>query len=388
MRRSSAAARWSEALDAWRIPDEILAGAPEDPWCFPTQVFQRRADTAIGVVETPSAQRASDALIPAGSVLDVGAGGGAASLALLARSTLLTAVDLSADALAGLERRATAAGAHVRTIQGAWPDVARAVDVHDVVVCHHVAYNVPDIERFLEALDRHARRRVVLELTESHPMSDLSPLWMRFHGIERPSGPRARDLAAVLIELGIDAQFEQWPLTERVPVMTLDERASLARRRLCLPLDREPEVATALHALGPPPNDRVTIWWDARPEGRVPTGRRHRADDVCPTPAPQQVSPACCGRERTTGETAGGPGGGLVADVVEVGLCLRLLHMPEQVPPSVRAPAPDDRQGSQKCLPEASAHPRSASAPRQTGSAGSPGRPSGPPPGPSRTSPA
>jgi hypothetical protein len=45
-----------------------------------------------------------------------------------------------------------------------------------VAVCHHVVYNVGNLAKFLTALDGHAERRVVLELTDRHPQSDLSPL--------------------------------------------------------------------------------------------------------------------------------------------------------------------------------------------------------------------
>ena len=61
----------------------------------------------------------------------------------------------------------------------------------DVVTCHNVLYNVPDLEPFLAALTGHARRQVVVELTAAHPLTSLNPLWLRFHGLQRPTGPTA-----------------------------------------------------------------------------------------------------------------------------------------------------------------------------------------------------
>src|SRR5436305_422520 len=72
----NAAERWAQALAAWAIPPAILTAAPESPWGFPTQLFERRADT-VPAEPTPSTQRALEALPEGGAVLDVGCGAGA-----------------------------------------------------------------------------------------------------------------------------------------------------------------------------------------------------------------------------------------------------------------------------------------------------------------------
>ena len=105
--------------------------------------------------------------------------------------------------LALLSERAASAGLDLRTVAGRWPGVAAQVPPADVVTCHHVVYNVPDVEPFLTALTRHARRRVVVEMTTVHPLTVLSPLWLRFHGLTRPDGPTAADLLAILAEIGL-----------------------------------------------------------------------------------------------------------------------------------------------------------------------------------------
>src|SRR5919198_6398731 len=129
----NAAERWKQALAAWAIPPTILAAAPESPWGFPTELFERRAD-AVPAEPTPSTQCALEALPEGGSVLDVGCGAGAASLPLAARAGRLIGGDPSAEMLRAFRRRVEAAGKAVTMIEGPWPSVAEQTPVADVVV--------------------------------------------------------------------------------------------------------------------------------------------------------------------------------------------------------------------------------------------------------------
>lgn len=238
---TSAIERWCQQLAAWAIPDEILAQAPEPPWGFLPGMFQ-----APDEAPDSAARRAALSLLgTGGTVLDIGCGGGAASLALVPPATAVVGVDERAEALAQLTTSAAAVGVAVRTLQGRWPDVAPQVPPAEVVVCHHVAYNVADLDVFALALTDHARRGVVLELGARHPLTWLAPLWRRFWGLDRPSGPTADDLVAVLHEVGLAPQVER---DRRVGPHRLapDQRVHLVRKRLCLPADRDPEIAAAL----------------------------------------------------------------------------------------------------------------------------------------------
>ena len=187
--------RWREQLDGWAIPEEILAAAPESPWGFPVGLFRSRARRAGSRPATPSNLEAARFLPAGGSVLDVGAGGGAASLPLAGSAGRLVAVDESPAMVASFLAAAEAAGVPAEGVEGRWPEVAGRVGPADVVVCHHVLYNVADLAPFAHALTGHARRRVVAELTERHPLVGLGPLWRRFHDLERPTGPGADDPA-------------------------------------------------------------------------------------------------------------------------------------------------------------------------------------------------
>ena len=138
-------------------------------------------------------------------------------------------------------------GVPARTVEGLWPQVAREAGVQDLVVCHHVVYDVPDIGPFVAALTGSARRRVVVELPVQHPMTWLAPLWLRFHDLARPERPTSTDFVAVLEEAGVTGlRVERWERPEPADDDPLDERAALVTRRLCLPAARTPEVATLL----------------------------------------------------------------------------------------------------------------------------------------------
>lgn len=214
-------------------------------------------------LDTPSRRRALEALPSGGCVLDVGAGGGAAGLALVPPLTRLTAVDETAAMLAMLCDTANGLGVDVTTVEGRWPDVAAQVAPADVVVCHHVLYNAAELSGFVSALDAHARRRVVVEITEHHPMAGLNTLWRHFHGADRPEGPGAADALAVLAEAGIDAHTEHFARPARWQSQDRSLQVAFARRRLCLPVEADEEV----DALLAPEADLlstgvVCIWWD------------------------------------------------------------------------------------------------------------------------------
>ena len=263
--------RWRDDLASWAIPPRILASVAESPWVLPGQVFARRADQLSAAPAGPSFERAWAALDPPGSVLDVGSGPGAACLPLLPRTTALTAVDADEPMLGLLAERTGARGVRTRCIAGRWPDVAGQVPAADVVTCHHVAYNVPDLEPFVTALTAHARRLVVIEAASVHPLTSLSELWLRFHGLARPDRPTGDDILAILTAMGLRIDHERWSRPAGADYESFAELTDVTRRRLCLPPQRAAEVADALIEAGVDPihpqdlgssgRDVLTIWW-------------------------------------------------------------------------------------------------------------------------------
>lgn len=269
----SALTEWGSCLQDWGVPDEIVAKAPESPWGLPAELMRRRVERAAHLSPSTSLRRAREALPESGSVLDVGVGGGASSLPLAPRAARIVGVDSSEELLEVFRVAAAQTGVEAATVLGRWPDVATDVGAADVVVCSHVLYNVQDLAPFVRALDDHARRRVVIEITDRHPLAWLSDLWQRFHGLVRPDRPTADDARAALLELGFAARREEETRRPRSSGFERREDAvALVRRRLCLTEDRDPELARALGdrlaerdglwSAGPTDQTIVTLWWD------------------------------------------------------------------------------------------------------------------------------
>jgi hypothetical protein len=130
------------------------------------------------------------------------------------------------------------------------------------VTCHHVVYNVPLIEEFISEIVAHANKRVVIEMPEFHPLSNMSPLWKHFWNLDRPISPSAHDFVEVLNEMGISAQMQLWAGEMRNDV-DFDSQVRFMRIRLCLPESREAEVREfMLENLPKSERKLATIWWD------------------------------------------------------------------------------------------------------------------------------
>jgi SAM-dependent methyltransferase len=272
---------WRRLLLARAVPPAILAAAPESPWGFPAEMFRRRAALAARVgAPTPTTRRALEALPERGTILDVGVGGGATSLPLAGRAARIVGVDGQADMLEGFAAAARSAGVEPVGIEGSWPGAAERTPVADVAVCGHVVYNVPDLGPFVAALEDRAARRVVLELTERHPLAWLNDLWDRFHGVTFPDGPTADDAADALREMGIEPAWERRTDATAVGGFSRREDAiHLVRKRLCLASGRDPEIAEALGdrlsehdglwSAGPAEQTVITLWWNTPTAARV-----------------------------------------------------------------------------------------------------------------------
>jgi len=171
----------------------------------------------------------------------------------------------------GLRSAAAAAGVTVRVVEGSWPETAAAAGSHDVALCAHVVYDVPDLVPFLRALHAAARVAVVLEAGERHPWTNLIPYYRALHGLERPDGPTAELLAEVVAEVvGVEPEVERWIGPGRTQFSDLPELVEFYRRRLLVPVTRATEVADLL---APDVVERdgwlslggeqvaVTLWW-------------------------------------------------------------------------------------------------------------------------------
>lgn len=253
-----AAERWAAELAAWAIDPAILAAAPESPYGFPPELF------AAGphLHASPLHDLARAALPPGGTVLDVGVGGGAAGLPVVPPDGHLHAVDSQPSMLAAIAAAAAERGVAVTAYEGRWPDIAATVPVCDVVVVGHVFYNVPDLVPFVTALTEHARERVVVEVTERHPMVRLAPMWQELHGQPRPDGPTAELALEVLREAGLDPQVHVYvrPHEQRTGAVA-EAWVDFTRRQLCVGPDRRAEVVALMQRFPPVPRRLVVFAW-------------------------------------------------------------------------------------------------------------------------------
>ena len=255
---TSAVDKWREDLALWAIPKEILDSAETKPWIHPPAVFQIPKE----IPDSPSHQRALEALPDGGTILDIGCGGGIGAFGSTPPAEHVIGVDQQQEMLDLFEGNAKDYGVSCETYLGAWPDVAEEVPLADVVTVHHVVYNVGNIKPFIEALDSHAVRRVVIELPIVHPMTPMTAGWKHFWNISRPTQPTAEDFMNVLKELKIDAKIQYFNgpiLLDKV----IAEFEKPLRIRLCLPESRNEEVK-AFYSENPLPTTRdlAVIWWD------------------------------------------------------------------------------------------------------------------------------
>jgi SAM-dependent methyltransferase len=249
---------WHEKLESWAIPPEIIDLAPESPWIHPAVLFQ-----VPEVIElTPSHKKAREALPENGSILDIGCGGGIAAFAMGAKAGRVIGVDHQSQMLEMFTENAKSRNIESTVHEGFWPEIAGEVEAADVVVAHHVVYNVLDIVPFLAEMNAHASKRVVIEMPQHHPLSNLNHAWKHFWNLDRPIKPTPKDLLNVLDEMGISAHLDLWSGDMRME-RDFEQTVEFTRIRLCLPASRDGEVRDFLTAqTQQQKRDLATIWWD------------------------------------------------------------------------------------------------------------------------------
>lgn len=254
----NAAQKWKKDLESWGIPQEIIDKAPESPWIHPPVLFQIPKQIEL----TPSHQKAFDALPVDGSILDIGCGGGVAAFAMGSKAGKVIGVDHQPEMLEMFSENAKTRNIESVVHEGFWPAIENDVEVADVVASHHVVYNVPDIVPFIQALNSHARKRVVIEMPQQHPRSSSNSAWKHFWNLDRPTAPTPEDLIEVLKEIGINGHLLLW--NGKLPVEhNLDDAVRFMRIRMCLPASRDGEIRNFLIENHPSEiRPLATIWWD------------------------------------------------------------------------------------------------------------------------------
>lgn len=255
---STSAKQWASDLASWGIPQEILDRAPTSPWIHPPALFFVPQE----IPTTVSHELARQALDHGGSILDVGCGGGIAAFAASPPATHVIGVDHQEEMLAMFASEAQSRGITHEEFLGDWPEVTNNVPIADVVTCHHVVYNVSRIVPFINALDDHARKRVIIEIPHRHPLAMMAEAWKHFWNLDRPTNPTSEDLLAIVRDLGFNAQMSNWEsqLGREIP---FEQQVEFMRIRLCLPESRDNEVAQFLRSQTETKTRILsTIWWD------------------------------------------------------------------------------------------------------------------------------
>lgn len=249
---------WSKNLQEWAIPQHILDAAPESPWIHPVSTFTPTGDL---FVETPSRLRALEALPDGGSVLDIGCGGGRAAFGLTPPAQHVIGIDHQQGMLDVFTEQARQRKVECSTVLGDWPDVSEQTPHADVVVCHHVLYNVQNIAPFIHALSEKARKRVVVEIPQHHPLSSLSGLWKEFWNLDRPTHPSSADAVDVIRACGYDPHFENFTQEHGIRPVS-DDDVRFTRIRLCLTPDRDNDIRQYLQRNPVTSRALTAIWWD------------------------------------------------------------------------------------------------------------------------------
>lgn len=174
--------------------------------------------------------RLLELLRPGDTWIDVGAGAGRLAVPLAGAVRAVVAVEPSESM-----RRALAAGLadrgrdNVRIVPGRWPERARSAGRADAALAAFVLFDQADVIGFVEAMERAARRRVVVSLTERAPSAGDDDLWWEVHGEPQAALPAAPEFAEVLAETGRPFTLATFPVG-RAPSVSPEAALERARR--------------------------------------------------------------------------------------------------------------------------------------------------------------
>lgn len=213
---------------AYHAQRERVAGTG-DMWAGCVGNFKANVGAPLDQLRTTIASY----LRPGDTVLDVGGGAGRLSLPLASRCGEVICIDPS-EAMGGVFRETVreAGIPNARFVPGAWPDTDAE---GDVALVAHVTYFVRRIEPFIAALQRAARRRVVISTRSVAPPNQVAPFYELLRGEPLAPVPGPDELLAVLRALDIPAEV-------------VDAGEALAPSTA--PVGKTPQEATEIHVRG------------------------------------------------------------------------------------------------------------------------------------------
>jgi SAM-dependent methyltransferase len=237
------AAAWGDRVRANREQVERIREVPDGADFYaPVQALFRADPTRT---DDPILDDLLDHLRPGETWLDVGAGAGRFALpiarALDDSGGSVVALDPSASMLESLREIAEDYDIeNVTTVHVRWPPAQPADFEADVVLIAHVAYDIEEIEPFVDALETAARRSCVAVLMERQPSSIADPCWPPVHGEPRISLPALLDFVELLEARGRRPSVR---MLEREPrrFESRDALVGFLRRQLWIAEDGEKE---------------------------------------------------------------------------------------------------------------------------------------------------
>ena len=272
---SEATERYAEMVRAReRQKAELATPLTEERWAeyAPTYRFDPRREpepqlaAVIGLLESGD------------EIIEVGGGAGRIGLPLALRARSLINVEPSAGMREQFDICIAEHGIeNARALASLWPP-AEPLQA-DLVVSADVTYFVAEIEPFLLALDRAARRRVALLTWTVPPPNVNAALFRLAFGVEEAPAPSFRELLPILWENGITPdvrvvdEWFAWP--ERLPT---DEASAIefalaeleprdepaARRQVTAHLDELYERGASWEPTWRTPSQAMLISWPTK----------------------------------------------------------------------------------------------------------------------------
>ncbi|MBI2761016.1 MAG: class I SAM-dependent methyltransferase [Chloroflexi bacterium] len=171
-------------------------------------------------------------------LVDVGGGAGRVCLPLALRCREVINVEPSTAMRDQFVASAAEAGiTNARVIDADWP--ATEPVEGDVVMTANVTYFVRDIVPFVEAMQRAARRRVIIQVWNVPPPMQAGAAFRAIFGEQQEPVPSYRELLPVLWEMGILPDVRVLPLAMRRspgwPAQSREDAVTASLRRLNAP---------------------------------------------------------------------------------------------------------------------------------------------------------
>ncbi len=227
----SAVARWETQVRMRREQFERLRGAvrpPDDDSYWRRRVAGYYASVRARDDDGQLVRAALLELEAAGgtgeaTLLDVGAGFGAAAVPIARAGFRVTVVEPSEAMLEYLERWATEERVRDRidVVPRRWLEAD--VERHDVVLCAHVLYPIAEVAPFVTRLVDAARSACLIAMRAAANESVPASLFLELHGEERVPQPTLADLCGVLGELAVPYEARTWTSPSTWTYDSIDE---------------------------------------------------------------------------------------------------------------------------------------------------------------------